>query len=129
VFVEFEPQSRIEGDLQQMPADFAVTELWSVLAGHAPGRRDAGEITVFDSVGFALEDFSALRYLREQAVGLGLGADAALIPVMPDPKDLFAQLATEPASDTVSDTVSESAIESAPSSLSPSPSALIHPAL
>jgi ornithine cyclodeaminase len=37
VFVEYEPQSRIEGDLQQMPADFAVTELWTVLAGHERG--------------------------------------------------------------------------------------------
>ena len=41
VFVEFEPQTRVEGDLQQMPADFAVTELWQVLAGLAPGRRAA----------------------------------------------------------------------------------------
>jgi ornithine cyclodeaminase len=38
VFVEFEPQSRIEGDIQQMPADFAVTEFWRVLAGQAEGR-------------------------------------------------------------------------------------------
>ncbi|MGO4326341.1 ornithine cyclodeaminase [Cupriavidus sp. 2TAF22] len=94
VFVEFEPQSRIEGDVQQMPADFPVTELWSVLAGRVPGRRDAGEVTVFDSVGFALEDYSALRYLRDQAIALGLGEDAALIPRLPDPKDLFAQLAS-----------------------------------
>ena len=32
VFVEFEPQTRIEGDLQQMPFDFPVTALWEVLA-------------------------------------------------------------------------------------------------
>jgi ornithine cyclodeaminase len=56
VFVEFEPQSRIEGEVQQMPADFAVTEFWRVLTGDAPGRRRATEVTLFDSVGFALED-------------------------------------------------------------------------
>lgn len=89
VFVEFEPQTRIEGDLQQMPANFAVTELWKVLQGHAPGRADARAITVFDSVGFALEDFSALRYMRDCAQRLGVGQDLALIPRFADPKDLF----------------------------------------
>jgi ornithine cyclodeaminase len=98
VFVEYEPQSRIEGDLQQMPADFAVTELWRVLTGQAPGRRAAGQVTVFDSVGFALEDFSALRLMDALARELGLGETIALIPQLADPKDLFAQLAgaTEP---------------------------------
>ena len=96
VFVEFEPQSRIEGDLQQMPADFAVTELWQVLTGRAAGRRDEAQVTVFDSVGFALEDFSALRLMGGLARELGLGETIALIPNMPDPKDLFGQL-TAPA--------------------------------
>ncbi len=94
VFVEFEPQSRIEGDIQQMPADFAVTEFWRVLSGQAPGRRDAQEITVFDSVGFALEDFSMLRLLRDCARELGLGSEISLVPRMADPKDLFGELIT-----------------------------------
>ncbi len=94
VFVEFEPQSRIEGDIQQMPADFAVTEFWRVLSGQVPGRRDAQEITVFDSVGFALEDFSMLRLLRDCARELGLGSEISLVPRMADPKDLFGELIT-----------------------------------
>jgi ornithine cyclodeaminase len=93
VFVEYEPQTRIEGDLQQMPADFAVTELWQVLTGRAAGRRDAAAVTVFDSVGFALEDYAALRLIRDLARGLGLGTPVDLIPALADPKDLFAQLA------------------------------------
>lgn len=93
VFVEYEPQTRVEGDLQQMPADFPVTELWRVLAGQAPGRSSDAEITLFDSVGFALEDFSALRLMGELAAELGLGQPLALIPQLADPKDLFAQLA------------------------------------
>jgi ornithine cyclodeaminase len=92
VFVEYEPQTRIEGDLQQMPADFPVTELWRVLTGQARGRSHASQVTVFDSVGFALEDFSALRFLRDSARELGLGEPMGLIPEMSDPKDLFAQL-------------------------------------
>lgn len=92
VFVEYEPQTRIEGDLQQMPADFAVTELWRVLAGEHPGRRSALEITVFDSVGFALEDYSALCWLRDAAAELGIGERVELIPRQDDPKDLFGLL-------------------------------------
>ena len=92
VFVEYEPQSRIEGDLQQMPADFAVTEFWRVLAGEAPGRTSAREVTVFDSVGFALEDFSALRLLRDLARELGLGRSIDLVPNLADPKNLFGAL-------------------------------------
>jgi ornithine cyclodeaminase len=98
VFVEYEPQSRIEGDLQQMPADFAVTELWQVLTGAAPGRRSADDITVFDSVGFALEDFAALSVLRDCARELGLGRPVDLIPALDDPKNLFGALtAPQPA--------------------------------
>ncbi len=95
VFVEFEPQTRIEGDLQQMPADFAVTELWRVLTGQAPGRQRADEITVFDSVGFALEDFSALKLVQQLAAELGLGVPVPLIPAPADPKNLFGALQTE----------------------------------
>lgn len=97
VFVEYEPQSRIEGDLQQMPADFAVTELWRVLRGEAPGRQAASDVTVFDSVGFAIEDFSALCVLRDAAAELGLGQPIALIPGLADPKDLFGALRPAPA--------------------------------
>jgi ornithine cyclodeaminase len=92
VFVEYEPQTRIEGDLQQMPTDFPVTELWTVLCGQAPGRQSERDITLFDSVGFALEDFSALRWLHAQAQARGLGRPLDLVPAMPDPKDLYGTL-------------------------------------
>jgi ornithine cyclodeaminase len=89
VFVEYEPQTRIEGDLQHMPADFAVTELWSVLAGKTPGRESQAQVTMFDSVGFAMEDFSALRFIRSAALALGMGQPMDLIPHLDDPKDLY----------------------------------------
>lgn len=92
VVVEYEPQSRIEGDLQQMPADFPVTEFWRVLTGLEPGRQSETQVTVFDSVGFALEDFSALRLLADLSRQLGLGSPLDLIPPMADPKDLFGEL-------------------------------------
>lgn len=94
VFVEYEPQTRIEGDLQQMPADFSVVDLWRVLAGNIQGRDSAEQITIFDSVGFALEDYSTLRYINEQAEKRNFGIGIELVPWSEDgadndPKDLF----------------------------------------
>jgi len=98
VFVEYTPQTRVEGDIQQLPADFAVTELHDVLAGRAPGRTHADDITVFDSVGFALEDYSALRFMRDLALAQGMGETVALIPDLANPKDLFGALGQRQAS-------------------------------
>ena len=95
VFVEFEPQTRIEGDIQQMPADFAVTEFWRVLSSQAPGRTSAVQVTVFDSVGFALEDYSALTFMRDAAAELGIGEIVELVPEAADPKNLFGVLRDE----------------------------------
>lgn len=92
VFVEFAPQTRIEGEIQQLEPDFPVTELWQVVSGKAPGRRGADQITIFDSVGFAIEDFSALRYLRDRTVEAGDGARLNLLASPEDPRDLFGLL-------------------------------------
>ncbi|MEQ9108490.1 MAG: ornithine cyclodeaminase [Limnobacter sp.] len=92
VCVEYEPQTRIEGDIQQMPSDFPVIQLWEVLTGFALGRTHADQITVFDSVGFALEDFSALRYMHQLAQDHGELEYLSLIPELPDPKNLYGLL-------------------------------------
>jgi ornithine cyclodeaminase len=92
VFVEFEPQTRIEGEIQQLPADFPVTEFWRVLAGTSAGRTAAAQVTVFDSVGFALEDYAALTFMHDAASELGIGETIELIPHTDDPKNLFGLL-------------------------------------
>ncbi|MBF9234920.1 ornithine cyclodeaminase [Microvirga alba] len=92
VFVEYPEQTRIEGEIQQMPADFPVTELWEVMTGKKPGRTSERQITIFDSVGFATEDFSALRYLRDQVQGTDFYADIDLLAEPRDPRDLFGLL-------------------------------------
>lgn len=89
VFVEYEPQTRVEGEIQQMAADFPVVELWRVLAGAEVGRQSEDQVTVFDSVGFALEDYSALRLIHALALQQGAGRDIDLVPAAGDPKDLF----------------------------------------
>ena len=89
IFVEYEPQTRIEGDIQQLPADHPVVDLWRVLAGSAEGRQSREQVTVFDSVGFALEDYTALRLVYRLAQELGIGQEVELVPPADDPKDLF----------------------------------------
>jgi ornithine cyclodeaminase len=114
IVVEFEPQARIEGEIQQLEAQglrgaqglreaqgqreargssdasSEVIELADVLRGRQPGRATAQEVTLFDSVGFALNDFSALRYLQRLNAELPGGEQIDLIPDLEDPKDLFA---------------------------------------
>jgi ornithine cyclodeaminase len=94
VVVEYEPQSRIEGEIQQLPGEFAVTELAQVVSGKQPGRARADEVTIFDSVGFALEDFGALRYLHElNRAERGSRPQVDLVPQLADPKNLYSLLA------------------------------------
>lgn len=92
IFVEYPPQTRIEGEIQQLDAEHPVTELWQVIAGAAPGRTGAAQITLFDSVGFAVEDFSALRYVHGKLEDTGLYDDLDMIADPDDPRDLFGML-------------------------------------
>ena len=92
IFVEYPPQTRIEGEIQQMPADHPVTELWQVMTGTAKGRQSASEVTLFDGVGFAIEDFSALRYVHDQIKDTPYYIDLDLIADPDDPRDLFGMI-------------------------------------
>jgi len=88
IVVEYAPQSRIEGEIQQWP-EAPVHELWEVLSGAAPGRVSADDVTIFDSVGFALEDYAVLRWLHAAARAHGVGRPIALVALPPDPRDLY----------------------------------------
>jgi len=90
VVVEYEAQSRVEGEIQQLPADYPVIEFAQLLRGAKVGRRSPSEVTIFDSVGFALEDYSSLRFLYSL---LGeypqFRRQIDLVPELADPKDLY----------------------------------------
>ncbi|MCW6093360.1 ornithine cyclodeaminase [Clostridium sporogenes] len=92
VYVEFEPQSRIEGEIQHMDKDFKVTEICNVIKTGKPIDRKSGEITIFDSVGFALEDFSMLRLMYDIAKEENIGEPQILVPKLENPKDLYSML-------------------------------------
>jgi ornithine cyclodeaminase/alanine dehydrogenase-like protein (mu-crystallin family) len=55
-----------------------VAELAEVVTGRRPGRLAADDITVFKSVGFALEDLAAAQLAWERARAEGLGMEVAL---------------------------------------------------
>jgi ornithine cyclodeaminase len=92
IFVEYPPQTRIEGEIQQLPAEHPVIELWQVMTGQVDGRRRADQITLFDSVGFAIEDFSALRYVRQKISEFGMFTELDLLADPDEPRDLYGML-------------------------------------
>ncbi len=89
IFVEYPPQTRIEGEIQQLDEDHEITEIWQVMTGKASGRMSDKQITLFDSVGFATEDFSALRYIRDQLEETGHYVELDMLADPDDPRDLF----------------------------------------
>lgn len=63
-----------------------------MIRGEADGRRDDRAVTLFDSVGFAVEDFAALRYVHEKLSGTNLFQRIDIIADPDDPRDLFGML-------------------------------------
>ncbi|SMH39681.1 ornithine cyclodeaminase [Mesorhizobium australicum] len=92
IFVEYPPQTRIEGEIQQLAPEHPVTELWQVITGAATGRADPRQVTLFDSVGFAIEDFSALRYVHDRIKGTALYTPLDLLADPDEPRDLYGML-------------------------------------
>ncbi len=95
VVVEFEPQSRIEGEIQQLAADFPVTELTEVVTARKPGPR-----AMMPRSPSSIRSDSRWRTSPRCAICTGcIGSAAArasaidLIPDLEDPKDLFSLVA------------------------------------
>lgn len=92
VFVEFPPQTRIEGDIQQMPADYPVNELWQLMRGEIAGRTSESQITMFDSVGFAIEDFSALNHVLGRIRNTDFFDNLDMLADPSEPRNLYGML-------------------------------------
>jgi ornithine cyclodeaminase len=95
VFVELPEQTRIEGEIQRQAPDFPVTELWQVITGAAQGRRSQDELVIWDSVGFAVEDWTALKFVLDDVTANApeLLQHLDLIAEPEDPKDLYSLVA------------------------------------
>lgn len=100
IFIEYEPQTRIEGDIQQLPATSTITEMYRVIRGEQPGRLSAKQLTIFDGVGFAIEDYSALRYLYDLANKTGQYQAIELLASPENPRNLFGLIGKQSALNT-----------------------------
>jgi ornithine cyclodeaminase len=58
-------------ELGELPGDPVEAELGEVLVGSAPGRRDDTEITLFESLGLAVEDLATAVHVLERARARG----------------------------------------------------------
>jgi len=89
IVVEFLEQSRIEGEIQQLADDFVCTELHEILTKKINLNVSKDGTIIFDSVGFALQDYSVLRLIYLYAKELNIGSELNLIPNIEDVKDLY----------------------------------------
>ncbi len=93
VVVEYFDQSFIEGEIQKFSEKVArklvYAEMHELVNGKKKGRANENEITLFDSVGIGLEDYSVLRLTYELSEKYHIGEDRNLIPSMRDPKNLM----------------------------------------
>lgn len=89
VVVEYEAQTRVEGEIQNLEPGFPVTELWRLLDTPRQACVRAEEVVVFDSVGFAIEDFTALRHVERAVFGTQYEQHIDLVADPDDPRDLF----------------------------------------
>ncbi len=58
--------------------DHILGEIGEILLGRADGRTRPDEITLFDSLGLAVEDLAAARYVHDRALDEGLGTEVDL---------------------------------------------------
>lgn len=92
VVVEYLPQTSQEGEVQTMDQSAIYAELWQLVSGQVIARDSDDDVTVFDSVGFALEDYSMLTYIYQLANKHNVGQSLPILPQLNDPKDLFSLL-------------------------------------
>lgn len=92
IFVEYPPQTWVEGEIQQLDHSHPITELWKVITGQEKGRTGDRQITLFDSVGFAIEDFSALKYVSRKIQDTEFFDQLDMLADPKDPRDLFGML-------------------------------------
>ncbi len=93
IVVEFIEQTQEEGEIQNYKEKEIYAELWELTSGKKLGRTSDDEIMVFDSVGFALEDYAALRLVYSLAEDFHVGHMLDMVPDCKDPKNLFGLLA------------------------------------
>lgn len=89
VVCEYLEQCKVEGEIQQLADNYTCTELYEVIRGDANINVSSDGTVLFDSVGFALEDYSTLRLTYQLAKDHQIGKKMDFIPKLDDVKNLF----------------------------------------
>jgi ornithine cyclodeaminase len=93
IVVEYFDQSILEGEIQRYSKEEAKkkvhAELYELVIGKKKGRESKFDITLFDSVGIGLEDYSVLRLTYELSEKYGIGEEMGLVPDLENPKNLI----------------------------------------
>ncbi len=96
IVVEYFEQSIIEGEIQRFGKEEAKekvhAELHELITGTKSGRESESEITIYDSVGIGLEDYSVLRFTYELTKRYEVGQELNLTPILANPKNLISVL-------------------------------------
>jgi len=96
IVVEYLEQCIIEGEIQRLTEDdvkkYVKAEMSEIINGKKTGRDNENQITLYDAVGIALEDYSALKLTYNLAKKNNLGEDLNLTPNLADPKNLISML-------------------------------------
>ena len=96
IVVEYFEQSITEGEIQRYSIEEGkekvYAELHEIITGKKEGRDNDKEITLYDSVGIALEDYSVLKLTYKLLEKYGLGEELNMTPVLSNPKDLISLL-------------------------------------
>jgi ornithine cyclodeaminase len=100
IVIELWEQTKEEGEIQALVKKYGELEaknrvygeLWEIITSTKLGRTDEKEITLFDGVGFGLEDYSILRFMDKLTDDLGIFEKMNIIPDIEDPKNLFGLL-------------------------------------
>jgi len=96
IFVEYFDQCIIEGEIQRYGEEEGkkkvYAELHELINGEKIARENDKEITLYDSVGIGLEDYSVLVFTHELADRYNIGEDLNLTPILEDPKNLISML-------------------------------------
>lgn len=93
IIIEYFDQTKVEGELQNIRDYFNVINLADLIINSQLVVRDyAEQIVLFDSVGFALEDFSILMVLYNWLQTSDKFKEIDFLPNIDNPKDLYGAL-------------------------------------
>jgi len=89
VIVDFCDQAVYEGESQQLHKSKIYADLSEIITGQKKGREHKDEITIFDSVGFAMEDLQVYKLIYELAINENIGNQLNISSIPQNSKNIY----------------------------------------